>query len=298
MLDDPFDTPAVEVPRDRHKRPIILRPWESDGDCPEPGCHITKAHGHYTRASTFAGYLDDGIALSTWRARHIALSVARRPDLAARVAGMTYADPELPDLIHEALERAKDDEASLQASAWGTAMHRFTEPDSPPHAPEVLRSDVEAYAAAMDKANLSVIATEQFVVNDMLKVAGTFDHLVSTGTGCPIVLDKKTGKIRFLSQAVQIAVYATGSLYDIETGERSPIHPDIDTSIGLLAHIPLGQAACSIYPVDLESAYAAAHLADRVRDARSAARSWFGPASDRILIGSSRTIQSRARERS
>jgi hypothetical protein len=278
MLDDPFDTPATVLPRDRYKRPIILRPWEPDGDCPEPGCLITKAHGHYTRASTFAGYLDDGIALSTWRARHIVLSVARRPDLAARVAGMTYADPELPDLIHEALERAKDDEASLQASAWGTAMHRFTEPDSPPHVPEVLRSDVEAYADAMRRAGLVVLATEQFVVNDALRVAGTFDHLVSPAGRSPVVLDKKTGKIRFLSQAVQLAVYATGSLYDIETGERSPIHRDIDLSRGLLAHIPLGAGTCSIYPANLHRAYEAANLAARVRDARSAARSWFGPA--------------------
>jgi hypothetical protein len=276
MLDDPFDAPAAEVPRDRHKRPIILRPWEPDGDCLEPGCLITKAHGHYTRASTFAGYLDDGIALSSWRTRHIALSVARRPDLAARLAGMTYGDPELPDLIHEALERAKDEQATLRASAWGSAMHRFTEPDSPPHAPTALRSDIDAYTAAMDRANLSVIATEQFVVNDELRAAGTFDHLVTSVNGHPVVLDKKTGTIRFLSQAIQLAVYATGRLYDLTTGERSPVDPDMNTSVGLLAHIPLGLGVCQIYPVNLVQAYRAAELAARVRDARSRARSWFG----------------------
>jgi hypothetical protein len=278
MLDDPFDAPATPLPRDHHGRPIILRPWESQWPCVEPGCHVTKAHGHYTRASTFAGYLDDGIALSTWRMRHVALSVARRPDLQARIAGMTYGDPELAELIDEALERAKDEQASLAASAWGTAMHRFTEPNSPPHVPEILRADVDAYRAAMSAAGLTVLATERFVVNDMLRVAGTFDHLVSVPNGGPVVLDKKSGKIRFLSQAIQLAAYATGDLYDIETGERSPIHPDINLSTGLLAHIPLGAGTAMIYPVDLRKAYAAAELAAQVRDARSAARSWFGPA--------------------
>jgi hypothetical protein len=189
---------------------------------------------------------------------------------------MAYGEPMLDELIEEALERAKDTEASLQAKDWGTAVHRFTEPNSPPHVPEVIAADVDAYARAIDKAKLSITMTECFVVNDRLKAAGTFDHVVQPSSihESPMVLDKKTGKVHFLSQSIQLATYATGELYDVQTGERTPL--DVDTNLGILAHIPLYSGAATLYPVNLVGAYAAAEMAAQVRDARSAARSWFG----------------------
>jgi hypothetical protein len=278
MIDDIFESPVPQVERDRYGRPVVPLPGGRDsGPCATlAGCLVTRAHEHLTRVSTFAASLDDGIGLASWRARHIALSVARRPDLAARVAGMEYGDPGLGALLEEALERAKDTEASLAAKDWGTAVHRFVEPNSPPHAPEFLRSDVDAYQAMMAREGLTVVMTEQFVVNHGLGVAGTFDHLVRCPDGRTRILDKKTGKVRHLSQAIQLVAYATGRLCDLATGECSDIHPDLDMSIGLIAHIPLGRGVATLHEVDLSAAWHGALAAVQVRSLRSAAKGWFG----------------------
>jgi hypothetical protein len=107
--------------------------------------------------------------------------------------------------------------------------------------------------------------------NDEFKVAGTFDHIVNHRRYGNVVEDKKTGKLRWLSHEIQEAMYATGKYYDPETGERSDL-PDINTDVGIVAHIPAGGGQCDLYPVDLTIGLATARLAafvtlhrDRVR---------------------------------
>jgi len=279
---DPFDVPGEEeLVRDRWDRPMIKPDPATGGAWPDTGTNELRP---YTRASTFAGYLDDGIALSTWRSRHIALSVAKRPDLAAVIAGLEYHDKDLDERIKEALERAKDAEATLQASNWGTAMHRFTEPDSPPDVPDRLKKDVPAFFRAVKDTRCQIVATELFVVNDDYWAAGTFDHLVrlpegtrhvfATGRvvdlgGRIVVADKKGGKMHKLSHAVQLATYAGGGYYDVPTGRRDPLHPDLDPTVGLLMHIPFGKGKADLWLVDLEAAHHFALAAMVVRSARS-----------------------------
>jgi hypothetical protein len=247
---DPFDIPTEELLRDRWDRPLIK---QSDGTLVP-----------YTRASTFAGWLDDGVGLAIWKSRHVALSIATNEDLAGVVAGLSYGDKDLDVLIERALQRAKTDESAN----WGTAVHRFTEPDSPPTMPERFKSDVTAYHAEMDRRGWEVLDTEIFIVNDDLRVAGTFDHLIRTRDGRVMILDKKTGKLHYLSMAMQLACYAGGSRYDVTTGARTPIHPDIDQRAGVIAHIPAGQGRCQMIGLDINRAAYFAHVAITVNAMR------------------------------
>ena len=75
--DDIFGT--ADIPRDRWKRPLVT---PADGGDAVP----------YTRVSTFASTLEDAGGLTTWKARLAARGMACFPDLAAMVAGLTFAD--------------------------------------------------------------------------------------------------------------------------------------------------------------------------------------------------------------
>ena len=288
MVLDPFDDAGGGLQRDRWGRPIILRPWEEDGPCEAArgkrwNCHITKAHGHYTRASTFASTLDDGPALAIWMKRHVALGVAKQPDLRAIIAGMTYADGEsLDQRIEEVLERqaARDMEfsesirrkgdrstdASLRAANWGTAVHRFTEPYSPPDIPTQIVADVESFKAKLQAgapgANCPacdgndgyiIVGTEMSIVNDRWYTAGTFDHAVQCRACSEIfVLDKKTGQdMHPIAMCIQLTAYANGELFDDESGLRKPLPFKLNREHGVIAHIPLGTGRTHFERFDL-----------------------------------------------
>ncbi len=300
-LDDPFDDPGGGLQRDRWGRPIILRPWEEDGECAASkgkrwNCHIEKAHGHYTRTSTFAGTLDDGPGLAIWMKRHVALGVAKQPDLRAIIAGMSYTDgQELDKRIEEVLIRmaARDMEfqesirkkgdrstdASLRAANWGTAFHRFTEPNSPPEVPEELIGDVEAFHEAISKTTcprcreqteLLLVSTEASVVTDRWYTAGTFDHAVQCAQCDEVmVLDKKTTKdLHPTAMCIQLTNYAHGVTYDDHSGERIPLPYKLSKRHGIIAWVPIGSNHCKLVPFDLKAGERVCDLAFEVRQLR------------------------------
>lgn len=287
MLDDDLfsDPGSGELLRDQWKRPIILRPWEDDGPCKASEgkswtCYIEKAHGHYTRASTFAGSLDDGPGLAIWMKRHVALAFANEnnDDLRAIVAGLDYKDKGLDEWIETAIERNAQFHASLKAANNGTAVHRFTEPNSPPTVPQRMRKDVEAFAVKLmemrcpmcDKEGFDIIATEQFIVNDLWQVSGTFDHAVRCDHCLYVmVLDKKTGKdIHPIAMTIQLTEYALGIGYDVESGARVELPYELSRRHGVIAHIPLGTGKCYMHCFDLDAGARLANLAAEVRAER------------------------------
>lgn len=289
MIDDDLfsDPGSGELLRDQWDRPIILRPWEEPGPCKASKgkrwtCYVEAAHGHYTRASTFAGSLDDGPGLAIWMKRHVALAFANEDndDLRAIVAGLDYKDKKLDGYIEEAITRNAQFHASLKAANNGTAVHRFTEPNSPPTVPQRMRKDVEAFAVALgemecpvcDQRGFDIIATEQFIVNDRWEVAGTFDHAVrceNVVCGFVMVLDKKTGKdIHPIAMCIQLTEYAYGTGYDVEKGERVPLPFELSRTHGVIAHIPLGTGRCFMELFDLDAGARLANLAAEVRRER------------------------------
>jgi hypothetical protein len=73
------------------------------------------------------------------------------------------------------------------------------------------------------------------------------------------ILDLKTGEsieLAALGYAVQLAVYAHSVLYDVATGERTPI--DLDLSTALIVHLPAGKASFTLYEVDVAAGWEAA----------------------------------------
>ncbi len=130
-------------------------------------------------------------------------------------------------------------------------------------------ADVEAYARATKALGLKVVAAEQVVVNDELKVAGRLDRVFlaklpaihDPKTGEEIrpadtrakryVGDLKTGNVEYSPGKIaqQIRAYAEGQAYDPDTQERSSHGANRTT--GILIHLPAGSAKATVHLVDL-----------------------------------------------
>lgn len=255
-----------DIARDRWSRPLIVPP--------EGGEPVA-----YTRVSTLAKALDDLNNLMAWKQRKTAQGLLMRPDLMTRLSGAlaTGKDSEADwptkrafnDACREACEAAG---ASTGASA-GTGFHSLTEAidrgDEPMFISDADRARLDAYRAAT--ADLEMLDIECFVVNDAVRAAGTFDRLVRLPDGAVVVADLKSGKseAKFpFSTTVQIATYANGYRYHADTGGRAPLADDLDTTRGLLIHMP-PSGGCSLYLLDLRVGWEAARIAAQVRELRA-----------------------------
>ena len=249
--------PELDIPRDRWGRPLIV---PAHGGKPEP----------YTRISTMAKTLDDKTALAKWMCRQTAIGMARRSDLVALVGSQ---DPENKKVIGDAVEQAMEAAKSSAAANIGTTLHSLTEAwdqgffDDAFATPE-LKADIEAYGCATK--DIKVEASEVFVVVDELKVAGTFDRIVTLPDGRRMVADIKTGQNEPKyphGATTQIAMYSRGTMYHPEHGRTKPL-PELHVSQteGLLIHLPAGQARCDLYIVDLTIGWALATVAAKVRE--------------------------------
>lgn len=249
----------IDVKRDRWDRPLIM---QSDG-----------TEIAYTRASTAAKALDDLNALMAWKARKTAEGLVKRPDLMSQVSGaLATGDPDtdwptkrkLNGIVDEAMEAA----GATTARNAGSAMHSLTEAADMNTWPLWISGEDEARLIAYSDAtcHLHALEAETFVVLDQLKVAGSFDRLWKLPDGRVVVGDLKTGKSEAdypLSTAMQLAFYAHGKKYDPESGRRSTLHPDLDTSMGLLIHLP-ASGGCKVIPLDLVKGWRAAQTAAMV----------------------------------
>lgn len=256
---------TTEIPRDRWQRPLIIPP--------EGG----KPVG-YTRVSTLAKALDDLNNLMAWKARKTAEGLIRRPDLLTLVSGaIANGDPDADwptkKALNAAVEQAMEAAGASKGSSAGTGFHSLTEAidrgNEPMFVPDVDKPRLEAYREAT--AGIEWLDIECFVVNDIVRAAGTFDRLGRLPDGRVVVADLKSGKSEAdypFSTTVQIATYANGHRYDPETGDRYPLHADLDVSDGILIHLP-PSGGCRLYSLDLTRGWQAAQLAAQVRDARS-----------------------------
>lgn len=246
------------VPRDRWGRPLI-----------KPVGGATKATP-YTRVSTLAKTLDDTTALTDWKCRQVAVGLDRRPDLRALVSADHGDRKQLNTVIKAALDAAGSD----VAANVGTAIHSFAEAvDNGGHIDQVppdYRAHVEAYRATLTAAGIMVVACERFVVHDELQAAGTYDRLLLLPDGRFVIGDIKTGVSApnyALATAMQVAVYARSQHYDPDTFTRTPL-PNVDTSIGVLIHLPQDEPKCELHALDLVTGWDAAFLATDIRAKR------------------------------
>ena len=232
-----------EPQRDGWGRPMIIPP---DGGKPVA----------YRRCTTFIDVLADRSALERWKQRKTAIGLAGRKDLLLRVATAKGDNKTLDKICEWALQAAGSD-----ASAnIGTAIHELTEQidrGETPEIPETWAKDIQAYLQTTKRLKMEQI--EVFVVNDDLKVGGTFDRLVWADE-CRMIADLKTGSIYDAGKiAMQLAVYAHRQIYNIETGERSPLFAN--DKAGLVIHLPQGEGKCQILEADLVEGWKGAQLA-------------------------------------
>ena len=253
-------TTPTEVPRDRWSRPLIVPP--------EGGETVP-----YTRVSTLAKALDDLNNLMAWKARKTAEGLVRRPDLLTLISGaIANGDPDTDwptkKALNAAVEQAMEAAGASKGATAGTGFHSLTEAidkgNEPLFVSDADQARLDAYREAT--ADVEWLEIEMFVVNDTVMAAGTFDRLGRLPDGRVVVADLKSGKSEAdypLSTCTQIATYANAYRYDPETGARSPLHDDLDTSEGLLIHLP-PSGGCRLYRLDLVLGWEAAQLAHRV----------------------------------
>lgn len=240
MTTDGFVTIQQDFHRNSYGHPLIVPPG---GDDPVP----------YARASTVKEALDNGKGLSIYEQRYVAMGVGQRPDLAAIAAGATYGDTALDDVIAAAKEVAG---ANIKANN-GTAIHQFTDQPGHPHIPEAMLPDVQAFHQLLADEHCTILNTELQVVCDELKTAGKLDNIIHHPIYGNIVIDKKTGRIHPHSFAIQLAIYAHGRPYNVETFKRGkPL--DVSHSVAAVAHIPFGKGTAEFVFLDIETGWEAA----------------------------------------
>jgi hypothetical protein len=256
-----------QIGRDQWDRPLILR---LDHE-PHAGACSTKRGGCYIahrRASTVAEALEDHFGLDQWKRRLTAEGLAKRPDLVQAIH--TASKKEVGVICETAFEFAGGDAASRN----GTTMHALTEKlDNGQDIPGGLPANIVAMLEAYEETTkpLTILDTERFVVQDKIKVAGTYDRRVEF-EGRILIGDLKTGQslsYMAVKAPAQVAVYAAGKWYTLD-GEREDHGAEKDW--GLIIHLPWTedpkQATCELRWLDLRVGRKAIMEAIRVNDFR------------------------------
>lgn len=259
------------------------------------------AEGISAHADEFAPRVNDIV-----HRREVAIAKGRKADRKGKLAigelaiieetANKAAKDALNALVEEALEAAgRNDKADA-----GTNLHSLAELSDAEgidavrakyEAGEISATDlssIEAYAARMTRLGAKVIESEAVVVNDAMGYAGRLDRIimarlpeivVKTAAGEFVrpadkrsrryVTDIKSGRIDYGAGKIsrQLAAYALGDLYDIETGERS--RHSAATDIALVFHLPQGAGVCTVHAVDIKSGALLLKLSAEVRRARN-----------------------------
>jgi len=236
----------------------------------------------YSRPSSYAKCLDDEEALHTWRIWKAMEGVASSRALQMQVAATRDDErDQKKELREKALDRGQAGEKADQ----GTALHAMTarieqDPDWEP--PALYEPDLTAYTSCLEHYGLVSEMIEVPIVNDIWRSAGTADRIyrltrplvLPTGEemvpGTLAIGDLKTGKRLDFSlpgYSVQLAIYALGSLYDIDAERRLPT-PDIDQRWTILVHLPVGSGHCELQWCSIEVGNYGAYLAQQVKEWR------------------------------
>ena len=242
----------------------------------------------YGRMSAIASALDTKENLIEWAAAQAAVGVMLDPAARSEIVTLineSDADPWNADEGHHsgkdrlkaAVEQARTTAGQHVASAAGTEFHKLGELVNRGQEPRLVQDHLKPllseYKSAV--APIRFLRQELFVINDELQRAGSLDYILQLPDCRVLVSDLKTGKwdVRYpMSVTTQVAGLATAVAYDQETGERKPLHPDLDTTTGLLVHFPIMQPRPRVgfYELNLELGMQAARVARDIEDLRTA----------------------------
>ncbi|NBQ97708.1 MAG: hypothetical protein EBU12_05710 [Microbacteriaceae bacterium] len=243
-----------EAPKDRWGRYLVSSP---DG----------KQRG-YTRVTTISSTTDDTNALKQWANRMVITGLVNRSDLLAQASTKLEDKGALNKIADEAITAG----GGSSRANLGTALHSITEQVDLGNKPAILpglQADVNAYVAELKRCNIKILKEyiESVVINDTLEYAGTLDRIVEVN-GVKYIADLKTGtdlSYSWRSISIQLNAYAQAEhIYDWKTSTRQPM-PDINREMGIVFHLPAGEARCELYWVDLTAGQEGLRLALDVR---------------------------------
>lgn len=269
----------ADYPRDQWGRPLIilLSPDGSPMRDPATGEFVRAP---YQRASGAGSAIEFEGGIQSWRLRQTIIGLIERPDLWA--LAQSVIDPQgsgRTEMDKTVIKPAQEAAGSDLAANLGTAGHAFAEKIDrgitlPPLSGSFAKW-VQTYRTLTAGWRWSM--AEARLVWDELQLAGRVDRIgrppgfmiapdgVIIGPDDEVVVDVKTSSssryfgVKF---AVQLAVYANGKLYNLETGER--IGTGARTDWGLVVHIPTGGTSGALYWVNLTIGAELAALAKEV----------------------------------
>lgn len=270
---------------------------ETDGFLDDIGNEVERQNGQplimqedgsrlaYTRASGLGDFLVSVEHLRKWELRYLARQMGKHEDLAGMAGLETYSTGFDENSVTKSasgkkldsiIERAFDRGRMHERADYGTVTHALTEPGNEGYEPVRFAADVQAFWEHIEENGIVIApgGTEVFVVQDELRVAGTFDHLVWTKQYGWTIADKKTGRnINGLGFCCQFAPYSRGKIYNPATDERSELTTltngePINLEWALLFEVHDGMCRTRRVPIGEDRGWAAAKLAAQVRDAR------------------------------
>ena len=126
----------------------------------------------YTRTTTYVGCMEDTYALGEWQQRMVAIGLAMRPSLIAKLQNVNYkGNPdEIRKEVNEIARQAKEVAEWHEKADLGTAFHKTAEIYDvtgaiPSMLSEITLASLKAYIRATKGWEYAAI--EQFMVNDM-----------------------------------------------------------------------------------------------------------------------------------
>jgi hypothetical protein len=242
---------------------------------PDP---VTGKRRSWVRATTWAASIADTFALTKWQLRMTAVGLGQRPDLLAQVASIVDpSDQNQKRKLDKFCEDAQEHAGASSRSNLGTALHSFLEHHDAGRqvlVPAPWDQDVAAYQQTLDEHGVVVSKNyiERICIQSHFQIAGTMDRLAKVpGNELPVIMDIKGGRdlaFSWTEIAIQLAIYAHADyIYDVETDSCRPMI-DVDQNWALVVHLPVGEARCTLYRVDIEQGWRAVSLCALVRDWR------------------------------
>lgn len=290
-----------DIPFLRSLRPEPKRDYKTGGYLlPHPETGQVQV---WERATTLAGSHEDHGSIEKWKLRKALEGVATETQLLDNVASLakeidsaadwrasSAAKKKLDKLAAEALDRA----GANDGSSWGTLLHTITEWSDAGRLDEVmpeiegwgkvgesLLADLDAYRKTMADNGLVCPPEyiERIVVNTTCNSGGTTDRLVQLPDGRLIIGDLKTQKdldFGVLKIAAQLAEYAfADGLLAADGRSIEPMPSALDPTMGLIMHLPVGKATCTLVeltPEDMELGWSLAQHAAQTMWYRSISR--------------------------
>lgn len=260
-----------ECPRDRWDRYLIVPNGEK-----KPVAH--------TRVTTVAKAMDDGYGVTDWKVRMSALGFAVDPILYGQLCALVPDSMETLDkyAVSKLCDKATTKAGGDDARDNGNILHAATEQvdrGRKLHMPDTYQRDIDAYQEKLAELEIRIrpdLIERHVVIPGLAEpIAGKADRFVEFGSTLK-TFDLKAGKVAsysWLAFAIQLALYSrAATFYNAKTKTHEPV-PEIDQDIGMICHLPAGQAKCDIYFVDLNLGWLAAQHALAVRTWRKRGRS-------------------------